>query len=266
MDGRNSSSGSRSRGKGADKGKAASLVRFGLLGLAVAFLILGHAQPVLAGPLDDASAALARGDSGTAQRIYRSLADQGNVAALTQLGLMYRRGSGVPRNYDEALKLLDRAAALGSAEAQYQVGDMHLRGLGTEQDLLEAARSHNRAAEQGHARAQYALGILYKLGGGVRQNYPKAARWFARSAAQGVPEAQVELGLFYRSGLGVSKNYVEAGKWLMLARSGSADHRTRTRAVTALTRLEGRMTATQLAQARAEARSWRSIPEGGRTP
>lgn len=266
MDDRNSSAGSRSGDRGAANGQTAQPGRFVLAALAAIFIFANFVQPASADPFDDAREALARGDSATAERIYRSLADRGNVAAITQLGLMYRTGRGATRNYNEALKLLDRAAALGSAEAQYQVGDLHLRGLGTEQDLLKAARSYNRAAEQGHARAQYVLGILYKLGGGVRRNYSKAARWFARSAAQGVPDAQLELGLLYASGTGVPKNYVAACKWLTLARSSGGGSRTRTEAAEALTRLEGRLTPAQLAEARADARSWRSSREGGGTP
>lgn len=263
MDDRNSSSAPFWR-QSAANGTTARPVRCGLAGFAAAFIFLVNAPMVLADPFDDARAALARGDSATAERIYRSLADQGHVAALTQLGLMYRSGRGATRDYSEALKLLDRAAALGSSEAQYQVGDMYLRGVGMEQDLLQAARYYNRAAEQGHARAQYVLGVLYKLGGGVRRNYAKAARWFGRSAAQGVPEAQLELGLIHSNGLGVPRDYVEAVKWLTLARTSNASSRTRTQAAEALTRIEGRMTPAQLAQARADARTWRSAREGAK--
>lgn len=220
------------------------------------------AQPAGAGPLDDARAALSRGDHATAHRIYRSLADRGNVVAMTRLGTMYRAGQGMPRNYREALRWLDRAAALGSAEAQYQVGDMHLRGLGTEQDLLQAARYFSRAAEQGHARAQHVLGVHYKLGGGVARNYRKAAEWFGRSAAQGLPEAQVELGRLYTSGLGVRRDYVAAYKWLTLARTNSSSSRTRNQASAALRGLQGRIPPAQVADAISQARSWRAVPEG----
>lgn len=218
--------------------------------------------PARAGPLNDAEAALAHGDGATAQRIYRSLADRGDVVAMTRLGLMYRAGQGVPRDYREALRWLDRAAALGSAEAQYQMGDMHLRGLGTDQDLLQAARYYSRAAEQGHAKAQYVLGIQYKFGGGVAKNHRKAARWFGRSAAQGLPEAQVELGQLYASGLGVPKDYVAAYKWLTLARNNTSSSRTRSEATDAQRQLQGRIRPAQIADAINQARSWRPVPEG----
>jgi TPR repeat protein len=236
--------------------------RFVVMASLAACMTVWTVQPVRAEPLDDARAALSRGDAATALRIYRSLADRGNVTAMVQLGMMYRNGQGTPRDFDTALEWLDRAAALGSAEAQYQVGDMHLRGLGTSQDLLIAARYHSRAAEQGHAKAQYVLGILYKLGGGVSKNLRKAARWLGRSAVQGVPEAQYEIGEFYASGAGVSRNYVTAYKWLTLARSNSSNGQVRAKAAETLRRLEGRMSHVQIAQARDQARSWRAVPEG----
>lgn len=213
-------------------------------------------------PLDDAKAALSRGDAPTAQRIYRSLADRGNVVAMVRLGMMYRVGQGVTRDYREALKWLDRAAALGAAEAQYQVGDMYLRGLGTKQDLLQAARSYSRAAEQGHAKAQYVLGVHYKLGGGVSKNHRKAAQWFSRAAAQGVPEAQVELGTLYAAGSGVPKDNVAAYKWLTLAQSNASSSRTRDEASAALGRLQRSIPPAQVADALKQARSWRALPEG----
>lgn len=230
---------------------------------AVALLALVSTAHVRAGPFEDAQAAQAKGDHGAAARIYRSLADQGNVAALTQLGILYRLGRGVPKDLDEAMDMLRRAASLGSAGAQFQVGDMYLRGQGVDQDLLEAARWYTRAAEQGHAVAQYSLGILYKLGGGVRKSSARSVKWLARSAAQGVPEAQYELGLSYASGAGIRKDFVAAYKWLSLARASVSDSRTRTRAARAAAGVERKMTPGQIAAAREQVREWQPTRERG---
>jgi TPR repeat protein len=230
---------------------------------AVAILALVSTVHVQAGPFEDAQAAQAKGDHGAAARIYRSLADQGNVAALTQLGILYRLGRGVPKDLDEAMDMLRRAASLGSSGAQFQVGDMYLRGQGVEQDLLEAARWYTRAAEQGHPVAQYSLGILYKLGGGVRKSSARSVKWLARSAAQGVPEAQYELGLSYASGAGNKKDFVAAYKWLSLARAAASDGRTRTRAAQAAANVERMMTSEQIAAAREQIRVWQPTRERG---
>lgn len=265
MEDRSTAAGPEFQGRSATGGKAAPMAARILFHLACAVAV-ASATPVLAGPFEDARAAQVRGDHGTAARIYRSLADQGNVAALTQLGILYRSGRGVPRDYQEALTMLRRAASLGSAGAQYQVGDMYLRGLGVEQDLLEAARWYTRAAEQGHAVAQYGLGILYKLGGGVRKSAARSVRWLARAAAQGVPEAQYELGLAYGSGAGNPRDFVAAYKWLSLARAGASDSRTRVRAAEALGNVQRKMSTAQISTARDQVREWRPVSEAGDTP
>lgn len=251
------------RGIAIAKARPALLRILFLIGAASVLTFASTAQ-VRAGPFEDAQAAQAKGDHRAAARIYRSLADQGNVAALTQLGIMYRAGHGVSRDYREAMDMLRRAASLGSASAQYQIGDMYLRGLGAEQDLLEAARWYTRAAEQGHSLAQYALGIMYKLGGGVRRSSVKSARWMARSAAQGVSEAQYELGLSYASGAGRERDFVAAYKWLSLARASASSGRTRAQAAKAAANVERKMTQAQIAVARNQIRDWKPVREGGR--
>jgi hypothetical protein len=51
----------------------------------------------VAGPLEDASAAYQRHDYATALRVWRPLADNGDVAAQTRLGYMFANGQGVPQ-------------------------------------------------------------------------------------------------------------------------------------------------------------------------
>ncbi len=66
-------------------------------------LALGLAAPVLAGPYEDADAAYYKGDYTTALRLYRPLADKGNVDAQHNLGFMYENGRGVPQDYVQAV-------------------------------------------------------------------------------------------------------------------------------------------------------------------
>jgi TPR repeat protein len=106
-------------------------------------------RAAVAGPLEDAEAAHGRKDYATALRLFRSLADQGDAAAQSRLGLMYENGQSVP------------------------------------QDYAEAVLWYRRAADQGFKGAQWLLGIMYQTGDGVRQDYVQAHMWFNLSAAQG---------------------------------------------------------------------------------
>src|ERR1700760_2826485 len=75
-----------------------------------------------ADPFDDAAAAYKRKDYASALSLFRSLAEKGNLKAQSNLGAMYARGEGVPKNDAEALKWYRRAADQGEPHAQYNIG------------------------------------------------------------------------------------------------------------------------------------------------
>src|SRR2546423_1013436 len=105
------------------------------------------AQLVAAGPLEDADAAIRKGDYATTLRLLRPLANQGNASAQSFLGFMYKFGIGVPRDYAEAVTW------------------------------------YRKAADQGDAAGQYSLGLSYKYGKGVPQDYVSAYMWLSLSTA-----------------------------------------------------------------------------------
>ena len=82
---------------------------------AVAVIILGlsFAEPVAAGPLEDADAALKRRDYATAVRLIRPLAEQGNANAQYNLGVFYDNGLGVPQDKVRAYMWFSLSASQG---------------------------------------------------------------------------------------------------------------------------------------------------------
>jgi TPR repeat protein len=114
------------------------------------FLVVMHASPVEAG-WDEGRDAYWRDDHETALRELRPLAELGHADAQHILGLMYRNGKGVPRDY------------------------------------VEAARWFRKAAEQGLAQAQNGLGLIYASGQGVPQDYVLAHKWFNLAASRSPP-------------------------------------------------------------------------------
>ena len=81
-------------------------------------------------------------------------------------------------NFTEAFKYCKKAAEQGEVHAQYNLGIMYANGRGVKQDLFNAKEWYQKAAEQGLAYAQYNLGNMYYNGQGVRQNYTKAKEYF----------------------------------------------------------------------------------------
>jgi len=121
------------------------------------------------------------GDYATALREWRPLAEQGDALAQYNLGVLYRKGRGVP------------------------------------QDDVQARQWYAKAAAQGLAKAQFSLGTLYFNGEGVRKDYQQALRWFRLAADQGEALAQTKIAIMYDEGQGVPKDIVQAYKWYSLA-------------------------------------------------
>ena len=85
--------------------------------LATVLLSLSFAISVLAGPLEDANAAIKRRDYATAVRLIRPLAEQGNANAQYNLGVLYDNGLGVPQDRVRAYMWLNLAAMQGRESA-----------------------------------------------------------------------------------------------------------------------------------------------------
>ena len=78
-----------------------------------------------------------------------------------------------------------RFAERGDAEAQFNLGVMYAKGEGVPRDDTEAARWFRLAAEQGDATSQFNLGIMYSDGRGVLKDSVLAHMWYNIAAANG---------------------------------------------------------------------------------
>ena len=78
-------------------------------GLMVLSLSFGMTMPAAASDVD----------------ITKLLADKGDAASQTDLGLRYEIGDGVTQDYSKALKLYQKAAYQGYAPAQFSIGNMY---------------------------------------------------------------------------------------------------------------------------------------------
>ena len=70
-----------------------------------------------------------------------------------------------------------RLAEQGEVYAQYNLGLMYDEGEGVPENNAEAVRWYRLAAEQGYAPAQSNLGLMYSDGGGVPEHTAEAVRW-----------------------------------------------------------------------------------------
>jgi TPR repeat protein len=75
------------------------------------------------------------------------------------------------------IQTLIKDAEGGNPKAQLYLGIAYRKGEGVPRDYAEAMKWYRMAAEQGHAGAQCILGISYNIGQGVPQDYLLAYFW-----------------------------------------------------------------------------------------
>jgi len=135
-----------------------------------------------------------RGQYGLALDRFYLAAMAGNSEAAIQAGLMHDFGRGVPRDFNEAGKWYNQAAAMGSSKGLFLLGHMEEFGEGRPKNYAKAYRWYREAAELGESNAQFSLGEFYLYGKFVRPNKTRAEHWLSLAADQCNPAAIDLLG------------------------------------------------------------------------
>ena len=121
-----------------------------VIGVVVAAQLIGTSA--FAGPWEDGMAAYNRGDYVPAIRVFRTLAEQGNAKAQNVLGVMFRKGEGVPKNPARAGMWFSLAAKRGDATAKAELREvsrtMTAQEISQTQEMAQACEASNyRACE-----------------------------------------------------------------------------------------------------------------------
>jgi hypothetical protein len=101
---------------------------------------------------------------------------------------------------EEQVGVWRRAAEQGDAAAMNELGNAYSWGEGVREDATIAAQWYARAAALNHPGAMANLAECYRCGEGVAQDAALAARWFEEAGSHGDLEALVRLAEFLRSG------------------------------------------------------------------
>ena len=84
----------------------------------------------------------------------KALAEKGDLIAQYNLGVIYRDGEGVLKDFKEAVKWFRKGAEQGYDNAQVNLGAMYANGNGVPQDNLTAYAWWNIADTNGQALAK----------------------------------------------------------------------------------------------------------------
>jgi len=141
-----------------------------------------------------------------AAELYQKACNGGERKGCHDLGLMYLRGEGVPKDLNRAAGLFKRACDAGGTGGCLDLGLMYLRGEGVPKDLNRAADLYKRACDAGGAPGCTDLGRMYRDGEGVAKDLNRAADLFKRACDAGGSVGCLDLGSMYLRGEGVPKD------------------------------------------------------------
>ena len=146
-------------------------------------------------------------------QLFFDAADRLHVGAMTELGVMFEFGRGVPTNLATANTWYKRAADDGSPQAMNELGRWNENGTNGDIDLDAAKVWYEKAAALGSAAALNRLGEFYEEGRGVPQSLAAARDLYVKAAGLGLPRAMTHLGHLNEIGLSVPANLASARQW-----------------------------------------------------
>ena len=155
--------------------------------------------------------ARARADDAIPTNDLIAKAERGDSQAQMALAYRYRDGTGVTRDYAEAMRWAHPVADRGDARAMDFVGWMYFQGLGVKRSP-EIACGYFKAAAEKSATAAWNLGQCLFAAQGVEQDVPKALGAWKKAAAMGHGRSASTAAMVYLAGEGVAADAKEARK------------------------------------------------------
>ena len=162
---------------------------------------------------------LERGAQRDGLKLIQQSADAGSAEGAHRLALVYAYGEGgVPRNEARAVELFERAAEKGHKRAQLNLGTLYLRGQGVPRDVIQARAWLEKAAANGDPYALYALGrAMSESMGPASADLVRAADLYRQAAEKGHPLAALRYGMALSEGTAIKRDAVAAQRWLVHA-------------------------------------------------
>lgn len=83
-----------------------------------------------------------------------------NHQAMTNLGLLYLKGEGVPKDYIKAKEWFEKGSSYGNDSANFNLALMYQTKIGVEEDLQKAVSYFRLAVEKNHTQAAFRLALV----------------------------------------------------------------------------------------------------------
>ena len=114
---------------------------------------------------------------------YLKASELGHTRAMVYVGIAYKQGYPVNRNYDMAFNCFAKATELGDEYlAPYYLAECYEKGSGVEADENAAVMYYTMSAECGNIPSMLALARIYKDGlGSIEKDEQKSAKYLFMS-------------------------------------------------------------------------------------
>ena len=144
-------------------------------------------------------------------------------------GLAYDLLKVGPQNYDEAKECAGDGNEKLNENVTFNIGVIYHRGLGVPKNYKEARFYYEQLLSPGHAKAQNNLGVIFNEGQGLENNVACAADLYRKAANKGARLAQYNLGFIsYCKSIeseleDIQSNLREAYIWISIAMANGFD-------------------------------------------
>ena len=152
-------------------------------------------------------------DYEVAVKLYTKAAEKGDDDGMWRLARCYQKGKGVEENPQKAFEWFKQSADKNNSNGLCDLGVCYHYGYGVEKNYKRAVELYEKAALDNQKGSLWRLGHCYEYGQGVEKDLEKAFKWYRKSAEQGTAEGQWRLGQCYRYARGVQRNIREALFW-----------------------------------------------------
>lgn len=145
------------------------------------------------------------GKKDRAYELYMQLADEGNAAAMNNLGCLEDDES-------KAFEWFMKAAEKDDSVAQKNVARYYRYGIATDKDEQKALDYYIKSANQGYMDSILELASLYRNGYCTEKNIEESIKWYEKAVEKGNKDAMLDLASLYIDELDDSEKGIQMYK------------------------------------------------------
>jgi len=152
-------------------------------------------------------------DAKASARWFEMAAEKGDHVAQCNIGRYYRRGTGVNLDYGKAMEYFTLSASKGDADAMHEIAEMYRCGLGVDKNSAQMVEWYIKAIERDNVNSMLRLADCYRYGEVVDKDLSLAIHYYKLAVEHENVEALYFLGDIFENEKFDDKNISKAVFW-----------------------------------------------------